>query len=84
MLHVISENRKQGAVRAAATRRQKKQAEQEKQQESSCYCAACLTPYQEFTDSVEDWIGCETCDSWLHFACVGVDSSCVPEKFFFS
>ena len=50
-------------LRAAATRRHKKrQMDKDNHRESSYYCGACSTPYQEFTDSVEDWIGCERCD----------------------
>ena len=79
-LHTVKENRKRGAARAAATRRKNKQEKEER--ESSYYCAACRTPYQEFTESVEDWIGCEMCDSWFHFVCVGIDSTSVPDKFY--
>ena len=69
------ENRKRGAVRAAATRcHKKRQMDEDNHRESSYLCGAFFTPYQEFTDSVEDWIGCERCDSWFHFVCVGIDS----------
>lgn len=33
----------------------------------------------DFTDQIEKWIGCEHCDSWFHFVCVGLVS--VPEIF---
>ena len=67
-LHIIKENRKQDAVCTAATRKQKQQ-EKQQDRESSCYCAACQTPYQEFTDSTE---GCEMCNLWFYFACVSM------------
>lgn len=60
-LHTIGENRKRGAARAAATRKRKRQEKQ--QQEERAFCAACMTLYQNFTDSVENWIACETCSS---------------------
>lgn len=79
-LHTVQENRRRGALQAAATRRQRK-ANREKQGDSSYYCAVCRSPYQEFTDSVEQWIGCDSCDSWFHFVCVGIDASAIPTEF---
>ena len=79
-LHTIAKNRKRGAKHAAATRKKKKQGGGEK--EDAYFCGICLEPYQEFSDTVQEWIGCESCNSWFHFVCVGVDSMCVPEKFY--
>ncbi len=66
----IKANRKRGAARAAETTRRKKE---QKRVESAYYCSVCLTPYQEFTEGVENWIGCSKCDSWFHFTCVSID-----------
>ena len=51
-LHTIRENRKRGSLRTAATRRQKKVQKEKETRESSYYCAACSTPYQEFSNAV--------------------------------
>ena len=79
-LHTIDQNRKRGAKRAAATRRKRKQGCGES--EDTYSCGICSEPYQDFSDAVQDWIGCDLCDSWFHFVCVGVNSMCVPEKFY--
>ena len=35
----------------------------------------CGGVYEEETNEVEIWIGCEQCDSWFHVTCLGLDSS---------
>ena len=81
-LHMVKENRRRGAAQAALTRRQKKAAtDKPKQWDSSYYCGVCHSPYQEFTNSIEQWIGCDICDSWYHFVCVGIDPLTVPDQF---
>ena len=44
-------------------------------------CGICHTFYQEFTQVEEDWIGCDTCDTWYHFICAGIDCEAVPERY---
>lgn len=39
----------------------------------------CGGPYEEVTDDVEDWIGCDGCEQWLHWVCAGITE--VPESF---
>lgn len=75
-LQQISENRKRGAAKAAQTRKKRK-ANQKLQTEYSC--GVCHGPYLDFTEEIEQWIGCERCESWYHFACVGVVEE--PELF---
>ena len=77
-LHTIKINRLRGAAKAAQTRKRMK-LNDGKQKESTYYCATCKTPYQDYTDQVEQWIGCDTCDSWFHFTCLGIDTP--PESF---
>ena len=87
-LNTIKLNRKKGAAKAAETRRrraQEKQRNQEKQkaanvqQGSEYYCGTCHEPYLEFTDTEEQWIGCELCDTWYHFVCLGI--TVAPDEF---
>ncbi len=70
-LNTIQENRKKGAIKAAETRRQKNKASKTTR-ESEYQCGVCSTPYQEFTGTSEQWIGCDMCDTWYHFICVGI------------
>ena len=61
-LKQIANNRKRGAMKAAETRKKKKAA----QTEVVC-CVVCHSPYVNFTEQVENWIQCDSCDSWTHF-----------------
>ena len=80
-LNTIHENRRKGAVKAAATRKQKKKKTppSEATRESNYQCGLCYMPYQEFTDACELWIGCEICDTWFHFTCLGITTA--PDVF---
>jgi len=68
-LHTMRENRRRGAAKAAETRRRKKA---DCQSGKTYYCVVCYQEYQEFTESVEKWIGCDLCDRWFHFQCTGI------------
>ena len=46
------------------------------------YCGMCHDQYIQYTDKKEDWIGCETCDTWFHFVCVGVTTDATPDRFY--
>ena len=35
-------------------------------------CGVCYGIYEEETDEVETWIGCEHCDAWFHATCLGL------------
>ena len=53
-------NRKEGAKKAAETRcRNKKSILVEKQY----YCGICALLYEEKTAEIENWIGCDVCDT---------------------
>ena len=79
-LKQIANNRKRGAMKAAETRKKKKAA----QTEVVC-CVVCHSPYVNFTEQVENWIQCDSCDSWTHFSCVGiVESDKLPDAFYCS
>ena len=79
-LQTVSDNRKRGAAKAAETRRRNRQASQESSKsQTEYYCGVCQEPYMDFTDQIEKWIGCEHCNSWFHFVCVGLVSE--PEIF---
>ena len=79
-LKVIANNRKRGAMKAAETRRKNKQTAQ-KQTEVVC-CVVCHSPFVDFTEQVEKWIQCNNCDSWTHFACVGImENDQLPDTF---
>ena len=74
-LRTIENNRKCGAARAAETRRQKCElAKQDTRQRNAYYCGVC-GGYEEETNEVEVWIGCEQRDLWFHVTCLGLDSS---------
>ena len=61
-LRTIGENCRRGAIKAAETRRRKKNKNTtvptETSTERDYQCGVCHTPYQEFTDTQEQWIGC--------------------------
>jgi hypothetical protein len=79
-LHTVRENRKKGAIKATESRKKKKQP-QVIIEEHEYECGVCHTPYQNFTHTEEQWIGCEHCDSWYHFKCVGVSVKDVPDVY---
>lgn len=70
-LRSITENRKRGAAKAAETRRKKRE------KDSLCYCGKCGKLYNESTDVVELWIGCDRCSLWFCGACENL--SCPPD-----
>ena len=79
-LNTIKQNRKRGAAKAAETRKRKAREKQKAtKQGSEYYCGACHEPYLEFTEAEEQWIGCESCDTWYHFVCLGI--TVAPEEF---
>ena len=73
-LDTTAENRRRGAQKAAATHRLRKlQARNTQNLESELYdCGVCHQQYVEYTDKVERWIACDSCDKWYHFTCVGL------------
>ena len=74
-LHTIRDNHRKGASKAAETRRknnQKSTISHPVIKESNYQCGVCHSPYQAFTECEEKWIECENCDTWYHFACVGI------------
>ena len=72
-LTTVTENRKQGAIKAAATRRAKSK------QETETLCKVCGRPWQEETNQIEDWIQCELCEHWFHWECASIEDE--PETF---
>ena len=48
-------------------------------QDTEYQCGVCHAPYQEFTDVEESWIGCDACDTWFHFTCLGITGA--PDVF---
>ena len=81
----IQNNGISGAQKAAETRRKKKTLPStlpiSSVSSNEYQCGICHTPYQEFTEVEEDWIGCDLCESWYHFICVGIDNSAIPEQY---
>ena len=79
-LQIVAENRR-GAQKAAETRRLRKQQQKRTQQLAPdvYYCGVCHEQYLEYTNVVERWIGCDRCDRWYHYSCVGLTSE--PESF---
>ena len=71
-LKTIRENRKSGGQKAAQTRRQKKA--------SNRYFCSGGDEYLSITDEIEQWIGCDNCDSWFHCECVGVNPHSIPDS----
>ena len=75
-LQIIENNRKRGAAKAAETRRKKRElSRKDTRQINAYYCGVCGGVYEEETNEVEVWIGCEQCDSWFHATCLGLDPS---------
>ena len=44
------------------------------------FCS-CGDEYLSITDEIEQWIGCDNCDSWFHCECVGVNPHSIPDSF---
>ena len=78
-LRTIKNNQKRGAAKAAETRRHRRalvqQSKQDTYTDNMYYCGVCGGVYEEETNEIEIWIGCEQCDSWFHATCLGLDSS---------
>ena len=73
-LQSIHSNRRRGAERVAATRHLRKT-------QLNPYVCVCGEEYSERTDEIRYWIGCDNCNKWFHYDCVGVDPNAVPESF---
>ena len=72
-LKTVSDNRREGAAKAAKTRRKKAGEAQ------TVFCRVCRDPYVEYTKEVERWIQCDVCQGWAHFVCASLDEE--PENF---
>lgn len=84
-----------GAAKAAETRRAKRAAKEHAESTPTqlqrqpvkvvrkifffFFCSVCGGRYEEVTDDVEDWIGCDGCETWLHWVCAGIIEE--PESF---
>ena len=85
-LKTVEENRKKGVAKAAATRRAKKSKEvsetdkakrprqcPKNKLDDGSLCQTCnLEEPPDVTDSVFDWICCDSCLVWHHMICVGL------------
>ena len=69
-LDTIAKVRENVALKAAHTRKQNAEKKQS-QLEQQSYCGVCQEIYNEYTTTVENWICCDTCQTWFHFECVG-------------
>lgn len=56
----VQRNRKEGAAKAARKRKKVYK------------CGICKSQYEEKTNKSEMWIGCDECDSWFHWTCIGI------------
>ena len=84
-LKTVMDNRRRGAVKAAATRKAKRQVQQshsgdeQSQQPSSegeisqCFCGSCGMEYVDETDKPEVWVGCDLCEQWYHLSCENLE-----------
>ena len=66
-LKKVQWNRKEGAAKAAKTCRKSRQTVQEQYK-----CGVCQAVFEEETEESDMWIGCEECDTWFHWTCVGI------------
>ena len=66
-LKKVQRNRKEGAAKAAKTHCKSRQTVQEQYK-----CGVCQAVFEEETEESEMWIGCEECDTWFHWTCVGI------------
>ena len=78
-LQTVSDNRKRGAAKAAETRKKRKAQKRSQEQHQLYFCGVCQDPYMDVTDNAEMWIGCELCDRWFHFVCLGIVTE--PERY---
>ena len=81
-LRTVSENRRKGAQKAAETRRSKKRSQSSKpseQQEDLYYCGVCAEVYLEEADEEQDWIACDSCETWYHWKCACITKE--PESY---
>ena len=75
----MCDNRKRGAIKAAETRKAKKATKQHTKSIVDTYgdtysCGICGVVWSAETTAVEDWIGCEKCDQWFHWTCLGIET----------
>ena len=78
-LKTVSENRRKGAQKAAETRRLKKASQDTQTSPDLYYCGVCDEVYLEEADEEQDWIACDSCDTWYHWKCVQIIEE--PEYF---
>ena len=78
-LTTVSENRKKGAQKATETRRLKKASHHTQSSPDLYYCGVCKEVYLEEADEEQDWIACDSCETWFHWKCVQVVEE--PESF---
>lgn len=73
-LETVANNRRLGAEKAAKTRREKSGTQTNEQSDDLYSCVVCGGVYETETEEIENWIGCDTCDSWFHWTCVNISS----------
>lgn len=78
-LKTVDSNRKRGAAKAAETRRLNRCS---KQAEKVYSCGICGAVYDDETEEVEFWVGCDNCDTWFHGTCIDVTTDNEPDKYF--
>ena len=73
-LETVASNRRRGAEKGAKTRREKaaKSRTQPSLENDLYSCGVCNGTYQQETEEVENWIACDKCDVWFHWACVNI------------
>ena len=69
-LQEIRENRKRGAVKAAATRRSR--SSQRNKKDTEYFCGTCGVQYEDEMDNVEFWVCCDSCGRWYCCNCEGL------------
>ncbi len=76
----VCDNRKRGARKAAETRKAKRAAKQQVEprhidnSKEVYLCHVCDTQWKAETTAIQDWIGCDNCNKWFHWACVGIQT----------
>ena len=80
-LEIVDENRRKGAIKAAATRKAKKDKamaadvllESDEDEDEVCnICYSLDPPGTSIEESVIDWLACNECALWYHTKCVGI------------
>ena len=73
-LQTVDQNRKRGAAKAAATRRQSKQAKSSSHSKpAQTHCGGNYgLIFEDDSETVEFWIGCDTCNKWFCCVCEGL------------